>query len=130
MTEINDLDVLIANLNPFLSKTDYIFCTFPDTKYGDLSELSPIATFVEEEGLTLVISKEMAIEHKIPFSSCFQKITLNVHSGLNSVGLTATVSKCLANNGISANIIAAYHHDYIFVPSQKAQEALRILQKL
>jgi len=43
------------------------------------------------------------------------------------VGLTAAVSGRLAANGISANMIAAYHHDHVFVPKDKAQLALQLL---
>jgi hypothetical protein len=50
-----------------------------------------------------------------------------VHSSLEAVGLTAAVSKKLADKGISANVIAAYYHDHIFVQSAKAEEALYAL---
>jgi hypothetical protein len=46
------------------------------------------------------------------------------------VGLTAVVSGKLAANGISANVIAAYHHDHVFVPKNKAQLALQLLTEL
>ncbi len=32
--------------------------------------------------------------------------------------------------GISANVIAAYYHDHIFVPSARAEEAVQALVQL
>jgi len=43
---------------------------------------------------------------------------------------TASVATELANHGISANVVAVYYHDHIFVPEQKAEEALEILRRL
>jgi len=57
-------------------------------------------------------------------------ITLQIHSSLSAVGLTAAVSKILADEGISANIVAAYFHDHVFVPSHRADEALLALQQV
>jgi hypothetical protein len=45
------------------------------------------------------------------------------------VGLTAAVSAKLATKGISANVIAAYYHDHIFVQSTKAEIALSALKE-
>jgi len=53
-----------------------------------------------------------------------------VHSSLDAVGLTAAVSGRLAAHGISANMIAAYYHDHIYVPQNKAQLALQVLAEL
>jgi hypothetical protein len=46
------------------------------------------------------------------------------------VGLTAAVSNRLAEAGISANMIAAYFHDHIFVSSAQADLALNVLLEL
>jgi hypothetical protein len=46
------------------------------------------------------------------------------------VGLTAAVSRKLTEKGICANIIAAYFHDHIFVPSAQADLALNVLLEL
>jgi hypothetical protein len=44
------------------------------------------------------------------------------------VGLTAAVAGKLAEQGISANIIAGYFHDHVFVPLLDASIALRLLK--
>lgn len=58
------------------------------------------------------------------------RITLTVHSSLAAIGLTAAVSQALAAGGIPANIIAAFHHDHIFVPWDRRAEALAVLHRL
>ncbi len=60
--------------------------------------------------------------------SVFPLISLHVHSSLDAVGLTAAFSTALGNAGISANVVAAYYHDHIFVPTDKAEKALNVLQ--
>lgn len=45
------------------------------------------------------------------------------------MGLTAAVSAKLAAKGISANVIAAFYHDHIFVPVDKAELAIAALNE-
>ncbi len=58
------------------------------------------------------------------------RISLEVHSSLNAVGLTAALSKALAEADISANIVAALRHDHLFVPWDRREEALARLKAL
>jgi len=125
-----DLDNLLALLQPSLLPGDFVFCSLAKSKYGDLAELQPIASFQEEEGLTLVLDRQAADDAGLAYESIFNRITLMVHSSLDAVGLTAAVSSRLAAKGISANMIAAYYHDHVFVPKDKAQLALRLLTEL
>ena len=53
-----------------------------------------------------------------------------VHSSLAAVGLTAAVAAALADHGISANVVAAFYHDHIFVPAERAEEALAALRAI
>jgi uncharacterized protein len=57
-------------------------------------------------------------------------ITLTVHSDLAAAGLTAAVSSALFEQGISCNVVAAAHHDHLFVPENCAEEALAVLKAL
>ncbi|WP_426415949.1 ACT domain-containing protein [Aestuariirhabdus sp. LZHN29] len=123
-----NLGKLLASMSPELLPDEYVFCTVPG-EYGDYLQLSPLACFRETEGLTLVVTKSAAIAGQMPFESVFKAITLTIHSSLDAVGLTAAVSTKLAENGISANVIAAYYHDHIFVQAQKAELALNALSE-
>jgi hypothetical protein len=53
-----------------------------------------------------------------------------VHSSLETVGLTAAFSTKLGEHGISANVIAGYYHDHIFVQSDLAKSAIDALHEL
>jgi len=123
-----DLDKLLAGCSPVLSADEFVFVSFPSSHYGDHSELSPIAFIVEDEGTTLVVPRSVADAHQFGYQSVFKRITLNIHSSLEAVGLTAAVSTALADNGISANVIAGFFHDHIFVPASIAGEALSVLR--
>lgn len=122
-----DLGKLLALLQPSLLAGDFVFFTSTKLQYGDLAQLQPIASYQEPEGLTLVLGKQAADDVGLAYESVFNCITLLVHSSLDAVGLTAAVSGKLAANGISANVIAAYYHDHVFVPKDKAQRALQLL---
>ena len=117
----------LKNLNPVLLEGEYVFCTFLSSIYGDHDKLNPIASFNEKEGLTLVVKKESAKLNNLEFNDTFKCISLNLISTLTSIGLTALISKVLADNEISANIYAGYYHDHIFVPLEKANDALKLL---
>jgi uncharacterized protein len=123
-----DLKKLLANLSPRLDNREYVFCTFKDSAYGDYAELEPIASFLEAEGLTLIVARDSADNRGISYQGIFKRITLNIYSSLDAVGLTAAVSILLAEQGISANMIAGYFHDHIFVNSDAAEKALTLLQ--
>ncbi len=73
---------------------------------------------------------QKALLNNIEVKDLFKFITLNVHSSLNAVGLTAAVASKLSLNGISANVIAAYYHDHIFIQTQYAEKALSLLLEL
>lgn len=129
MSGETNLDKLLASMSPVLMPDDYVFCSLQGD-CCDYPELFPLATFREEEGLTLVITKKVAIAHKLVFESVFKGITLTVHSSLEAVGLTAAVSSKLTEKGISANVIAAYYHDHIFVQADKVELAMSALAEL
>jgi len=57
-------------------------------------------------------------------------ITLQVHSALEAVALTAAISHALTEAGVSANVVAGYTHDHVFVPLERADDAMRALGTL
>ncbi len=122
-----DLPTLLANLQPKLDVADYVFCTVASS--AALHETA-LATFKEEEGWSLILERSIAKAHGITVDDLFARITLTVHSSLHAVGLTAAVAVALAQQNISANIVAARHHDHLFVPKPDALRALDVLHKL
>jgi len=124
-----NLDNLLRSMSPVLTEGDYVFCTVKNAGYGDCAETRPIASFAEAEGLTLVLPKVTADSSDLVYEGVFRCISLGVHSSLEAVGLTAAVAGKLAEHGISANVIAAFFHDHIFVQSELADRAIGILSK-
>ena len=125
-----DCSQIIQKMSPSLQAQRYVFCTIQDAKYGDFAHCHPIGSFIEREGLTLILEEEKAQKEEFSYEGVFQCITLNVHSSLHAVGLTAAVSTALARHNISANMMAGYFHDHIFVSSEQANDALRILRTM
>lgn len=126
----SDLGELLKHMMPNLRPEEYVFLCFPSSAYGDQPELQPVATFVEEEGLTLVVPRELADQHQHSYTSVFRCITLQVHSSLEAVGLTAAFATQLTRYSISANVIAGFHHDHIFVGTNDASKAIDALHEL
>ncbi len=128
MAGIVELDALLKSLTPEMQNGEYVFCTVKG-HCTDYAKLNPLACFTESEGLTLILSVEAADKAQLIYESTFKQITLTVHSSLNAVGLTAAVATKLSSHGISANVVAAYYHDHIFVHSEKADAALLALKE-
>ena len=126
MTGETNLSKLLASMSPKIMSGEYVFCCI-EGDYQNTQDLNPLATYREVEGLTVVVTKEMALARELSFESVFKGITLTVHSSLDAVGFTAAIATKLTEYGISANVIAAYYHDHIFVPSDKAELALKAL---
>jgi hypothetical protein len=130
MSGEKDLHQLLRNMSPLLVAGEFIFCSFENSRYGDHAQLLPVASFAENEGLTLVIPRAKADQYALHYAAIFSCITLQVHSDLAAVGLTAAFATKLAKHGISANVIAGYYHDHIFVQQEYTQEALAALNEL
>lgn len=125
-----ELAKLLADLRPVLVPDEFVYLTFPQGTYGDMAGLQPLAMVREAEGLTLVVPRHAADAEQQVYEGTFRCITLQVHSSLSAVGLTAAVAATLTTSGISANVIAGYHHDHVLVPAERAEATLAALRKL
>jgi uncharacterized protein len=123
-----ELATLCATIEPEISKSVYVYCSFPD--FALPAGLSPIFTFREVEGLTVVVDLQDADRYSLPCTFKSRLITLKVHSSLEAVGFLAVVSAHLAAAGIPCNAIAGYYHDHIFVPVDRADEAVTVLESI
>ena len=123
-----DLDTLIREMRPERNPGEYVFCPLG---LGDRpAALELLGCFHEKEGMTAILSRAAADQAGLSYSFVAAWITLNVHSALEAVGLTAAVSQALAGAGISCNTVAGYYHDHLFVPLADADRALEILLAL
>jgi uncharacterized protein len=128
MSGETNLKTLLTHMQPVLHSGEYVFCCIEE---GEIpAGIHPLGTFREEEGLTVIVTRAEAESNGWPVDFVAAWITLQIHSDLAAVGLTAAVSTALAAAGISCNVVAAYTHDHLFIPYQKAEEAVRILKNL
>jgi len=125
--EIN-LAILLKNMQPVLNEGDYVFCTVSNRDNIELDQI--IGSFKEAEGITLIITKTYADQIGLAYSTIMSWISLQVHSSLEAVGLTAAFSTVLAKNNISCNVVAGYYHDHLFVLKEDAEKALQLLSNL
>ena len=121
---IKDGTAMVAGMSPELMPGRFAFVTFAENVPSALGEAA-ISTFREAEGVSLIVPSELA-----PDEPAMRLITLNVFSALDGVGLTAAVAGALAGEAIPCNVVAAFHHDHIFVPEDRADRALIVLQGL
>jgi uncharacterized protein len=123
-----DLGRLLAGLDPVLHDGEYVFVTLPDreTPLG----ARPVFAFEEDEGRTIVLPQAEAEEAGLDgvFPSAW--ITLRIHSSLEAVGMMAAIATALAEAGISSNVVSAFYHDHLFVPSDRARDAVTVLRSL
>ena len=115
---VSELGAMLAGMAPVLDGRAWFFVLVEGEPPADA-----FAVIREDEGTTAIVPGERA---GMPFA----RITLTVHSALEGVGLTAAVSGALAEAGIACNVVAGYHHDHLFVPWERREEALAILQHL
>ena len=128
MTPIRDLDTLLAAMQPALNPGTWAWCALPAG--AALDGVDAVATLREAEGLSVVVAEADALARGWPIAFRSAWLTLRVHSDLAAVGLTAAFGRALADAGIACNVIAGVHHDHVFVPVERAADALATLRAL
>ena len=123
-----NLESLIKHMSPCLNDGEYVFCHVINNSKINREDL--ICEFKEKEGYTIVIEKSKADLYHLSYSYTAAWITLEIHSSLEAIGLTAKFSTELAKNNISCNVIAGYYHDHIFVAIQDGAKALKVLKQM
>jgi hypothetical protein len=126
MSGQTDLATLISSMRPWLDPATYVWSSVSSVPPG----ITPVVTVAEREGVTVVVTIEDAAEANLPYEFPSARITLEVHSDLAAVGLTAAFARALSDQNISANVVAGFHHDHIFVPVERANDAMAALETL
>ena len=129
MTGEANLNSLLASITPCLLPGVFVFSTMP---IGTAlpAWLQPVMIFREAEGGTLIIEKPEAITANFPHVFPSRMITLQIHSSLEAVGFLAAITPCLAAAGVVVNPVSAYFHNHLFVPEDRADDAVKILQEI
>ncbi len=123
-----DLKGLLSGLSPRLNAGEFVFITLKERLPA---HVRPLASFHEWEGESVVLRVEQAETIGLKHSAdTYAWITLGVQSPLDSVGLTAAVASALAAEGIPCNVVAAFHHDHLFVRTSTAKKAMELLHQM
>lgn len=120
-----DLERLLIDLAPALMPETYVFA-----QTDERSPPGAIMTFREAEGMTVVMTQEQAAAAGLKATFPSRLITLRVHSSLEAVGFLAAILPKLAAEKIAVNAVAGYCHDHLFVPQDRAEDAMRVLREL
>lgn len=123
-----NLNKLIQGMTPVLNEGEYVYTSLTDLSKIDRQDT--ICEFKEKEGTTLVLDRKKADQLKLHYEFVASWITLEIHSSLEAVGLTAAFSKALAEHSISCNIMAGFFHDHLFVDAKDALKAMEVLKNL
>ncbi|MDR6557022.1 putative N-acetyltransferase YhbS [Arthrobacter pascens] len=127
MTGETNLQTLLATMHPVLRSGEYVYVLWPHGR-----PLAPgiEAAVREAEGLTAVLPRAEADALGLNYDFVAAWITLEVHSELEAVGLTAAVSRALTDARISCNVLAGFHHDHLLVSVGDSARALEVLAEL
>ncbi|TPN90484.1 ACT domain-containing protein [Mesorhizobium sp. B1-1-5] len=129
MSGETDLQKLLASMTPQLYPEVYVFATLPpDAALPEGPE--PVMRFIEREGTTLILAESKAKAAGLAGTFRSRMITLDIHSSLEAVGFLAAITTRLAAGGMGVNPVSAFYHDHLFVPAERAEEALAILLEL
>ena len=122
------LATLLRSMSPQLNDGEYVFCCIADAH--QLQGCEAVGSFREQEGLSVILERTQAERLGLGFDYVMAWITLNVHSALQAVGLTAAFASALGKAGISCNVVAGYYHDHLFVGLADAARAMDVLHQL
>ncbi|MGI9611629.1 MAG: methyltransferase domain-containing protein [Acidimicrobiales bacterium] len=88
------------------------------------------ALVAEADRTTVVATVERAEQSgwQIDFEAAW--LTLDVHSSLEAVGLTAAAATALAERSIPCNVLAGWKNDHILVPVAQAEAAIAALSDI
>jgi uncharacterized protein len=127
-----NLDKLLATMNPTLDPETYVFCTYASSMSPIPPNVVPRMMFQESEGkTTLILTKDQAEAHAMEYAYPCRRITLHVHSSLDAIGFLAHITTHLASNQkLSVNAVSAFYHDHLFIPQDRADDAMEGLQQI
>ena len=124
-----NLQKLLGSMSPELLPGVFVFATLPPGT-PQPADIHPIMIFREREGDTLILLEDEARAAGLSSTFPSRIITLNVHSSLEAVGFLAAITARLAAAGMGVNPVSAYFHDHLFIPADRAGEAMTILEAL
>lgn len=124
-----NLTRLLGSMKPRMREGVYVFAAIPPGQAIPVT-VDPVMVFREDEGRTAILAEQEASEAGIEAVFRCRMITLEIHSSLEAVGFLAVITARLAAADMGVNPVSAFHHDHLFVPADRAEEAIAILERL
>jgi len=125
-----NLAKMLATLTVTVRPETYVLATLPhDAEVPQIGD-GVAAVIAETEGPTVIATMSRAAHEHWPHDFIASWLTLDVHSSLGAVGLTASFSRQLGRAGIPCNVIAGFYHDHILVPVDKTDAAVEVIEAL
>jgi hypothetical protein len=118
-----DLRRLLAGLAPAVRPVPYVVVE------TDV-DLPAAAVIVEDEATTKVVERSVADVAGLSYTFVAAWITCTIESDLEAVGMTAAISRALADAGIACNVLAGSRHDHLLVPWHRRDDAVAVLSRL
>ena len=88
---------------------------------------SAFGLFKEAQGESYLLERQVGRAGKPCIYFSLPLYTVEEETALTAVGITVKVAALLAEHDIPCNVVAAYHHDYFFVPEAMAEQAVALL---
>lgn len=118
-----DLGRLLAGLAPVIRPVPYVVVETD-------ADVPAAAVIVEDEATTKVVEQTIADERGLPYTFIAAWITCTIESDLEAVGMTAAISRALADRDIACNVLAGSRHDHLLVPWDRRDDAIAVLDSL
>lgn len=130
--QAQDLNSLLKGLSPSMGAEVFVFAKVRTEAMTTAmrADLEPVLEYREAEGITVITTQDRAKAAGLRSIFPCHRITLHVDSELHAVGLMAAVTGVLASEGIAVNPVSGFHHDHLYVPLDRAGDALEILEAL
>lgn len=118
-----DLSRLLAGLAPVARPVPYVVVETD-------ADVPAAAVIVEDEATTKVVEQTVADTHGMHYTFVAAWITCSIESDLEAVGMTAAISRALADADIACNVLAGSRHDHLLVPWDRRDDAIAVLSTL
>ena len=118
-----DLRRLLAGLAPMVRSAPYVIVETD-------ADVPAAAVVVEDGATTKVVEQVLADGHGLPYTFVAAWITCTIESDLEAIGMTAAISRALADAGIACNVLAGSRHDHLLVPWHRRDDAVAVLRAL
>ena len=92
-------DAMVAGMSPVLREGEFVFASTRNLALAERAMSGALSWFVEDEGVALIVDRQLAASLGFDVSLPIRRIVLGVFSALDGTGLTAAVSTALADAG-------------------------------